>query len=132
MEKNNTHLAGEFFVAAELFKRDFQVSMTLGNAKEVDLIIRTPKKKTLSIQVKALQDKNCFTLAVNKVVPHDIYVFVFLYDDKNHPDYFILTGSEILSDKKLYYGSSLNSSRQTINYGPLFKHKNRWDKLDLD
>jgi hypothetical protein len=132
MEKNNTHLAGEFFVAAELFKRDFQVSMTLGNAKEVDLIIRTPKKKTLSIQVKALQDKNCFTLAVNKVVPHDIYVFVFLYDEKTHPDYFILKGSEILSDKKLYYGSSLNSTRQTINYGPLFNHINRWDKLDLD
>jgi len=47
-EKNNTHLAGEFFVAAELFKRNYQVSLTLGNAKEVDLIVRSPKKQTLS------------------------------------------------------------------------------------
>jgi hypothetical protein len=131
MEKNNTHLAGEFFVAAELFKRDFQVSMTLGNAKEVDLIIRTPNKKTMSIQVKALQDKNCFTLAVSKVVAQDFYVFVFLYDDKKHPDYFILKGSEILSNRELYYGSSLHSTRQTVNYGPLFQHKNRWDKLEV-
>jgi len=30
-------LAGEFFVAAELLKRDFQTSVTFGNVKAIDL-----------------------------------------------------------------------------------------------
>jgi hypothetical protein len=31
----NVHLAGEFLVAAELAKRDYAVSLTLGNAKAI-------------------------------------------------------------------------------------------------
>ena len=31
-------LAGEFFVAAELLKRDIETSVTFGNAKAIDLL----------------------------------------------------------------------------------------------
>jgi hypothetical protein len=30
-ESNTSHLAGEYFVAAELYKRGYSVAMTLGN-----------------------------------------------------------------------------------------------------
>lgn len=33
LDRNCTHLAGEYFVAAELYKRDFSMAITLGNAK---------------------------------------------------------------------------------------------------
>lgn len=36
-DKNSTHLAGEYFVAAELYRRGYSVAMTLGNAKAIDL-----------------------------------------------------------------------------------------------
>jgi hypothetical protein len=34
---NNTGLSGEYFVAAELYRRGWSVGMTIGNAKAVDL-----------------------------------------------------------------------------------------------
>jgi hypothetical protein len=36
-DRNSTHLAGEYFVAAELYRRGYSVAMTLGNAKAIDL-----------------------------------------------------------------------------------------------
>jgi len=36
-DRNSTHLAGEYFVAAELYRRGYSVALTLGNAKAIDL-----------------------------------------------------------------------------------------------
>jgi predicted AAA+ superfamily ATPase len=62
MEQNNTHLAGEYFVAAELYRRGFSVGMTIGNAKAIDLFINKDNK-TVSIQVKAIRNKKKHWLA---------------------------------------------------------------------
>ena len=35
--RNNTGLSGEYFVAAELYRQDWSVGITIGNAKAVDL-----------------------------------------------------------------------------------------------
>lgn len=32
INKNSSHLAGEYFVAAELYRRGYEVSLTIGNA----------------------------------------------------------------------------------------------------
>lgn len=45
-------LSGEFFVAAELLKRDLQVSLTLGNAKSIDLFAVNDKGTRFTVQVK--------------------------------------------------------------------------------
>ena len=132
MEKNNTHLAGEFFVAAELFKRDIQVALMLGNSKDVDLIIRKANNEKCSVQVKALKSKNCFDLQIDKVIQDFFYVFVFINGKNESPDYFILTGKELIDGKESFYGASLGreDKRETINYGPLQAHKGRWDKIE--
>ena len=59
MERNNTHLAGEYFVAAELYRRGFSIGMTIGNAKAIDLFANKDNK-TLSVQVKAIRKKKCW------------------------------------------------------------------------
>ncbi|MCM0752211.1 hypothetical protein DEA98_16015 [Brucella pseudogrignonensis] len=46
-------LAGEFFVAAELSKRGYNVSLTLGNAKSVDILAEIDGD-AISIQVKTI------------------------------------------------------------------------------
>ena len=38
-ESNTSHLAGEYFVAAELYKRGYSVALTLGNTKAIDLFV---------------------------------------------------------------------------------------------
>ena len=133
MDKQITGLAGEYFVAAELLKRDWQVAITLGNAKAIDLIATNESGHTHRIQVKTLRNKpNCFTLHTEKVKLQDFYIFVYLNGEKEQPEYFIVTGSELLGNPIHYYGASLGRSdqRETVNHGPLQTDKNRWAKLN--
>jgi hypothetical protein len=54
-------LAGEFFVAAELLKRGLQTSLTLGNAKSIDLFAINDQGTRFTIQVKALEVRTIFS-----------------------------------------------------------------------
>lgn len=132
VEKQLTGISGEFFVAAELAKRNFQVALTLGNAKGIDLFATNQvTEKTFEIEVKTLRKKpNCFTLNFKRVKKEKIFIFVYLNEVQISPDYYIMTGEELLADPKFYYGSSLEANRQTVNHGPLKIHHARWDKLD--
>ena len=71
-------LAGEFFVAAELLKRGLQTSLTLGNAKSIDLFAINDQGTRFTIQVKALRSPNYFLLDLERVQDACYYVFVVL------------------------------------------------------
>lgn len=131
IENQLTGIAGEFFVAAELAKRNFQVSLTLGNAKGIDLFATNQiTGKIYQIEVKTLRKKpNCFTLKTERLKKGFIYIFVYLNDEENQPEFYILRGEELLANKKHYYGSSLGTNRETVNHGPIKEHKNLWNKL---
>lgn len=131
IENQLTGISGEFFVAAELAKRNFQVALTLGNAKGIDLFATNQiTEEQFEIEVKTLRKRNCFTLNFNRIKPKKVFIFVYLNDYGISPDFYILKGEELLVDPKFFYGASLNSTRQTVNHGPLQAHKSRWDKLD--
>ena len=132
IENQLTGISGEFFVAAELAKRNFQVSLTLGNAKGIDLFATNQiTEKICEIEVKTLRKKpNCFTLNTKRLKARKIFIFVYLNAMEISPDYYIITGDELLNDTKHFYGSSIGTGRETVNHGPLQEHRNRWDKLD--
>jgi len=127
MERNNSHLAGEYFVAAELYRRGFSVGMTIGNAKAIDLFANKDTK-TLSIQVKAIRNKKSvgWPMMKDKVLDDVLYIFVNLNDQSN-PDYYIATGQEARSKVKQY------TTRGIIDLTTLKNDTfhNRWDKLNL-
>jgi len=127
MERNNTHLAGEYFVAAELYRRGFSVGMTIGNAKAIDLFANKDNK-TFSIQVKAIRNRKSsgWPMMKNKVLDDVLYIFVNLNDQEN-PDYYIATGKEAREKVKQY------STRGIIDVSSLKKGNflDRWDKLEL-
>ncbi|MBU2603356.1 MAG: hypothetical protein KKA32_14555 [Actinobacteria bacterium] len=90
-------LAGEFFVAAELLKRDIQTSVTFGNAKAIDLLAHNAETCTsYTIQVKALRANNYFLLDPRKLVADHVYVFLLLNGSGQHVRYFIVPGSELI------------------------------------
>jgi len=60
-------LAGEFVVAAELLKRGLQTSLTLGNAKSIDLFAINDQGSRFTIQVKALRSPNYFLIDMERV-----------------------------------------------------------------
>ncbi len=130
-DKQLTGLAGEFFVAAELAKRNFQVALTIGNAKSIDLFATNQETgKIFEIEVKALGTKpNSFTLPINCLQKNKIFIFVYLNGYDVQPDFYILKGVEIIKDMHHFYGASITTDRQTINYGPLKVHRSAWTKL---
>ena len=91
-------LAGEFFVAAELLKRGLQTSLTLGNAKSIDLFAINDKGTRFTIQVKALRSPNYFLIDLERVQDACYYVFVVLNKPDVSPDYYIVPGCDLRAD----------------------------------
>ena len=93
--KNSSGLSGEYFVAAELYRRGYSVGMTIGNAKAVDLFAE--KDGTVhQIQVKTIRNKKSIGWPLMKegVKEDVIYIFVNL-NDIAEPDYYILFPHEV-------------------------------------
>jgi hypothetical protein len=131
-----TGMAGEFLTAGKLFKRGYQVSITLGNAKAVDLFVYNPQKqKTFNVQVKTLRKQNCFLINKNSISHEHIYVFIVLNAFDKPEDFYILLGEEILNNIDHFFGSSYRnrnapSKMPAINYGPLKTYKDNWSVFD--
>jgi predicted AAA+ superfamily ATPase len=128
METNNSHLAGEYFVAAELYRRGFSIGMTIGNAKAIDLFANK-ENSTISIQVKAIKNKKSigWPITEKNLMRGIIYVFVNL-NDHEIPDYYILTTEEVMQNYKQY------STRGILNLYSVkneTQFKSRWDKITL-
>ena len=107
--KNISGLAGEFFVLAELLKRGYQASFTLGNAKTVDIFASDPKTgKTVRIQVKTNSGipridnhakwqigRKLWDLSEESITDL-IYIFVVLNPrGKEHPIYYIAKAGDV-------------------------------------
>ncbi len=125
---NNTGLSGEYFVAAELYRRGWSVGMTIGNAKSVDLFAEKSDKR-IAIQVKAIyKRKNVgWPIMKDKVRTDCFYIFVNLNADKmEHPDYFICTSKEAKSKVKQYETRGI-IELTTLNTKDF---KNNWKKLE--
>ncbi len=93
-----TGLAGEFFVAGELLKRNLQTSITFGNAKAIDIFAYSEASGvTYTVQVKSLRSKNYFPLSWSSIVESHVYVFVILNKPDMAVDYFIVGGSTLVN-----------------------------------
>lgn len=127
-------LAGELFTAAELLRRDYQVSLTFGNAKAIDLFVHNEDiNHTFNVQVKTLRSSNCFLINHEKIDKKTIYVFVLLNSNKPEKpvEYFILSGKQVMQNKEKLFGKSLNKGTFTaINIGPVREYANNWEVFE--
>ena len=122
----NTHTAGEMFMAAELAKRDYLVSLTMGNAKAVDLFTERGGR-SLCIQVKAIAHKRSVGWPLprkEKIVDGVIYICVVLNGPDEPPTYYVLPPDEV-RDKGKWYGT-----RAILNLGAARDFKGRWGLID--
>lgn len=81
VKKHRLGLAGEYGVCSELSKREYDVSLTFGNAKAVDIFVHLPDGFYRRIEVKTTTTEKFVTGFFQK------------YYDKNkgnHPDYWVL------------------------------------------
>jgi hypothetical protein len=126
-DKNSTHLAGEYFVAAELYRRGYSVAMTLGNAKAIDLFAEH-EAHTVNVQVKAIRGKKSigWPMMKNKVVDGVVYVFVCLNSPGEPPDYYLCDADETRALVKQY------STRGIVDLSRIKKTDalGRWERID--
>ena len=131
-DTNTSHLAGEFLVAGELSRRGYPVSITMGNAKRIDIHADTlSRKKTIRIDAKATRSKTSWPVSEDTIEQGLFYIFVYLgsteeikHNDK--PEYFIASGREIIT-KHLIKPWKMPG----IPYSSLKKkeYEERWNKL---
>lgn len=131
IDKNTSHLAGEFLVAGELSRRGYPVSITIGNAKSVDIYASTGER-VIRVDAKAGRRKGNWPITKSSINEDVYYIFVYL-QDKNRienniaPEYFVVSGKEVISKNLV----ETWQTRQGIRYSSLNtnNHKERWDKL---
>lgn len=126
-DRNCTHLAGEYFVAAELYKRGFSVAITLGNAKAIDLYAERDTR-SVNVQVKAIRNKKSigWPMMRDRVLKNIVYVFVCLNDAGTPPDYYLCTSDEAKAKVKQY------TTRGIVDLKTLKsdQFRERWDKIE--
>lgn len=128
--RNNTGLSGEYFVAAELYRRGWSVGMTIGNAKAVDLFAEKGAL-FIKVQVKAIyKRKNVgWPIMSGQIKDGCYYIFVNLNADKmTCPDYYIATSEEVKVKAKQYATRGIVDLSTINNEGFL----NNWEKLGCD
>lgn len=93
-------MAGEYGVCSELSKRGFDVSITMGNAKAVDIFVHLNDGYFRRIEVKTTRSNNFVTGFFQKYYDKsrndhpDFWVLVFI-DSENISHYYILSHEEM-------------------------------------
>lgn len=93
-------MTGEYSVCAELLKRGCNASITMGNAKAVDIVVFMQDSTYRRIEVKTSRNKRFVTGFFQKYYdinqsPHpDFWVLVHI-DENNESHYYILTHEEM-------------------------------------
>jgi len=95
LSKQLVGIAGEYYVAAELSRRNFLAAITLRNTDGADILVSSLSgEKLFSIQVKCSQNKRVWPLnqkVENEIAENKYFVFVELpFDKKKNPSYFIV------------------------------------------
>lgn len=126
LSKNSSGLSGEYFVAAELYRRGFNVGLTIGNAKSID-ILAEKNGKTFQIQVKTIRSVKSvgWPIRDTQIKNNIIYILVNL-NIEDVPDYYIMKSIDLKSYHKQY------SSRGIVNLSPVRKSGkflNNWQNI---
>ena len=131
-DSQKSGLAGEFFVAAELLKREYQVALTFGNAKSIDIFVQVSADiPPVTVQVKTLRTSNCYLIGPRDVHPDQVYVFVLLHRVGEPVEYFILSGKEMLDQRLDVWGQDGGESKfPGITMGRIRPYQDRWHVFD--
>lgn len=131
-DKQLTGMAGEFLVVGQLFKREIQASLTIGNAKGVDVLAFNPATgRQFVVEVKTVRTPNSFIIKSARIRSTHVYVFVVLNSPGVPEDFYIVPGADIAADLNGFFGGSLKyTERQAINRGPLAKYRGNWKAFE--
>jgi len=130
-----TQWAAQFYAAAELTRRGYLVSLTLGNAPEADLIVRSPGDKLFEVDVKGLASTNPWLIQERPARPDLYFVLVHLPPLDDAPEFFIASSEEIMNaiaayrERYVASGKEWPPSVSGLTWKMGLKYANRWQAL---
>lgn len=74
-----TGLAGEFYVMEKLFRMEHEASLTLGNAKAIDIFTKSPLGNLYEVSVKAIRGGGKWGIGTHDYSEYPNLVFVLLH-----------------------------------------------------
>jgi hypothetical protein len=143
-KKYHLSLAGEFYVAAELQRRGVSATVTYGNAKRADVVAfsNTDDERVVKVEVKTTTSEDKWVIG-NKVPERSLtpWVFVRIPEGDGHPDFFVLTQTEInqiltpVADEYRHqylarHGEEFKGRGvETLRLQQIQSHRNAWCKI---
>ena len=120
--------SGQFFVAAELTRRGYRVSFTLGTVPSTDLVAISPKGKLIKVEVKTVRKEGSSWIVRKVPKDDDLYYVLAVSRPKDNfpaPKFWILTSHEIkaILRKRKRDGTDLQVYRSDLTDEP------GWEKL---
>lgn len=133
-----TQWATQFYAAAELTRRGYLVSLTLGNAPAIDLLCVSPEGRNFNVDVKGQATKN-FWLIQKRFLEEQKNLFYFLIympkDLEKAPNIYIATAKELMAKRDEYKkhieakSGKYRDDMGGINWKTASEFENKWDKL---
>ena len=139
--KDRSSLAGEFYTLAELYRRGYNAFITLGKAKQIDIIVKK-SSVSLSIEVKTRMSGGQFLCQYPKKDDiQKVWCFVDLYKKgSGQPDFYILSAKDLIEihkkrrafiKKQEEYGKKYSPfSRLDVTLDTLKKYKDNWSLIE--
>lgn len=134
-KKYQTQWASQFYAAAELTRRGYLVSLTLGNAPVADLVVVSQNETEFMVDVKGQSTRN-FWLVQARENREDLYfVLVYLPKDFAQPRYFILSCAEMLAKRDEYRkhiearSGKYRDDLGGMNWSTALEYEDRWGTL---
>ncbi|HHY35748.1 MAG TPA: hypothetical protein GX510_09020 [Firmicutes bacterium] len=134
--KYMTQWSAQFFAAAELARRGYLVSLTLGNAPSADLIVQSPKGTRFTVDVKGQATKNFWLIQKREANPAaHFFILVYLPKSYDPPWYFIVPSDELMKKREEYARKIISRGRPYrddlggINWSTAHEYRDKWDCL---
>jgi len=124
-----SHWSGQFFAAAELTRRGYRVSFTLGNAPSTDLVAVSARGYQFRIEVKTVRKHGRSWLVRNVPKDSDLYYVLVVSrptDDFPEPEYWILTARQV---RMILRKRERDGTSPQIFIGDISHRKSHWDML---
>jgi len=133
--KYQTQWSAQFFAAAELTRRGYLVSLTLGNAPVVDLLVVSPTGTHFQVDVKGLSSRNFWLIRERPCPPDLFFILVHVPLKGGHPNFFVLPASTVMSEIANLRQKTLDQRKKWVdwgaglNWGTAAPYQDRWDLL---
>ncbi len=140
-QKYATQWAAQFCVAGELSRRGYRVSLTLGNAKSADLVVRSPGGALFDLEVKGLAASNFWLLREDD--PRDDLFFALVLVPRGQPHdselaparFFLATSAQVMAgvaairERSVAKNAEWKESGSGLNWSDALPFEANWAAL---